>query len=61
MEQFKFTRTLLGFFNIYIPGSDELIATLPSSTMKQFIKGFDGTASFGCFEADISNLKGVIK
>lgn len=61
MEQFKFTRTLLGYFNIRRPGSHELVATLPLSTMKQFIKGFDGTASIGCFEADISNLKGVIK
>ncbi|QIH78131.1 hypothetical protein GTN30_05560 [Macrococcoides canis] len=64
MEQFKFTRTLLGFFNIRSirrPGSHELVATLPLSTMKQFIEGFDGTASIGCFEADISNLKGVIR
>lgn len=61
MEQFKFTRTLLDYFNIRRPGSDELVATLPLSTMKQFIEGFDGTASIGCFEADISNLKGVIR
>lgn len=61
MEQFKFTRTLLGYFNIRRPGSHELVATLPLSTMKQFIEGFDGTASIGCFEANMNKIMEVSK
>lgn len=61
MKQFTFKRTVLHYFNIRIAGQDEVIATLPLEAMKKFVNGFTGSASFGCFEADIKDLRGVLR
>ncbi|RAI81270.1 hypothetical protein BFS35_006800 [Macrococcoides goetzii] len=61
MKQFTFKRTVLAWYNIRIAGQDEVIATLPLDAMKKLVNGFTGNASIGCFEADIRDLRGLLR
>lgn len=61
MKQFTFKRTVVGFYNLREAGKEEIIATLPLEAMKNLINGFTGTASIGCFEADIRDLRGDLR
>lgn len=61
MRQFTFKRTVLHYFNIREAGQETILATLPLEAMKNLINGFTGTASIGCFEADIKELRGLLR
>ncbi|WP_414053879.1 hypothetical protein ACMGE6_11435 [Macrococcus equi] len=60
MKQFTFKRTVVGFYNLREAGQEKIIATLPLEAMKKLVEGFTG-ASIGCFEADIKDLRGILR
>lgn len=60
MKQFTFKRTVVGFYNLREAGKEEIIATIPLEAMKKLVVGFTGS-SIGCFEADINELRGLLR